>query len=192
MRLVWNTSPRGRPGHGRPIAPGVRRLSLPTATTPFGQTRSMSDASCFICEKHEQGDHAPGGVLFEDDLVYVGHRHAPGEPVYRGWLVIETKRHVAALGDLTDAEARTIGWITNRLAGVLRSTAGAEHVYSMVYGDGVPHLHVHLVPRYPGTPRDFWGPHIHEWPDSPRVNDVDMRRLVAQLRDAFPGAETAD
>jgi hypothetical protein len=26
-------------------------------------------ADCFICDKHRQGDAAPGGVLYEDDLV---------------------------------------------------------------------------------------------------------------------------
>lgn len=116
------------------------------------------DGSCFICEKHRQGDAAQGGVLFQDDLVYAGHIHTMGNPTaYRGWLIVETKRHVAGLGDLTDEEAAAVGRLMNRIARVQREIEGAEHVYAFVFGDGVPHLHVHLAPRYPGTPRDFRG-----------------------------------
>ena len=142
----------------------------------------MDGAECFICDKHSQGDSAEGGVLFEDDLVYVGHLHTMGEEsTYRGWLVVETKRHVGGLGDLTDDEARAIGSISNRAARVLRETAGAEHVYAFVYGDRVPHHHVHLSPRYPDTPREYWGSRLADWPDAPQVNETEMRRLIRQL-----------
>ncbi|HYN33309.1 MAG TPA: HIT family protein [Ilumatobacteraceae bacterium] len=118
----------------------------------------MSDAvECFICSKHQQGNDAQGGILYEDELVYVGHLHTMGAPsVYRGWLIVETKRHVADLGDLGDDEAAAIGVTVNRVSRVLRS-AGAEHVYAFVLGDAVPHLHVHLAPRYADTPREYWG-----------------------------------
>jgi histidine triad (HIT) family protein len=43
-----------------------------------------------------------------------------------------------------------------RASRALREAAGAEHVYAQVIGDRVPHLHVHLLPRYPGTPEDYW------------------------------------
>ena len=138
---------------------------------------------CFICDKHRQGDAAQGGVLFEDDLVYAGHIHTMGNPTaYRGWLIVEPKRHVAGLGDLTDEEAAAVGRLMNRVARVQKNSAGAEHVYAFVFGDSVPHLHVHLAPRYPGTPRDYWGSRLDEWPDGPRVNGVEMRELVERLR----------
>lgn len=83
-------------------------------------------------------------MIDEDDLVYVGHVHTTGQTsTYGGWLVAETKRHAPELGELTDEEARAIGSITTRAACVLRDVAGAKHVYSFVFGDGVPHFHVH-------------------------------------------------
>jgi len=125
-------------------------------------------------------------VLFEDDLLYVGHLHTMDSPsAYRGWLVVETKRHVADLGELTDDEARAVALMTARAARVLRANGGAEHTYSFVFGDGVPHLHVHVVPRYPETPRDFWGPRLREWPDAPQVDETEMRRLVRTLAGDF-------
>jgi hypothetical protein len=66
----------------------------------------MPESSCFICEKHRQGESAEGGVVYEDDLVYAGHSHTLGRPaIYLGYLMAEPKRHVAGLGALTDDEA---------------------------------------------------------------------------------------
>ena len=47
---------------------------------------------------------------------------------------------------------RAIGWWCTRASRALRDVAKAEHVYAAVIGDGVRHLHVHLMPRYAGTP----------------------------------------
>jgi diadenosine tetraphosphate (Ap4A) HIT family hydrolase len=145
---------------------------------------SVDDVACFICEKHRQGDAAQGGIVFQDDLVYAGHIHTMGDPTaYRGWMIVETKRHIAGLGDLTDQEAAAVGDLMNRVARLLKNIEGAEHVYAFVFGDRVPHLHVHLAPRYPGTPREYWGSRLNEWPNGPRVTASEMTKLVAQLRD---------
>ena len=110
---------------------------------------------CFVCEKHQLGDAAEGGVLFEDDLIYVGHVHTRrGPTAYRGHLVVEPRRHVADLGDLDASEASALGQVCSRMARLLQVAQGAEHVYMYVAGDGMAHLHVHLVPRYQGTPRE--------------------------------------
>lgn len=144
----------------------------------------VPSTDCFVCAKHALGTTAPGGVLFEDELVYAGHAYPPAEPVlaYRGYLVAEPRRHVAGLGDLTDPEAAALGLLVNRLAGALKEVAKAEHVYSFVFGDGLAHLHVVLAPRYAGTPREYWGVRLREWPDAPQVGEAEMRSLVARLR----------
>lgn len=141
-------------------------------------------SDCFVCAKHALGEGALGGVLFEDDLVYAGHAYPRTRPTvaYRGYLVAEPKRHARGLGDLTDPEAAALGQLVNRLARALKDVAGAEHVYSFVFGDGMAHLHVVLAPRYPGTPREFWGVRLREWPDAPRIDEHEMKSLVARLR----------
>ena len=144
---------------------------------------------CFVCAKHRAQDEAQGGVLYQDDLVYAGHVHTMGHAAaYRGHLVAEPRRHVEGIGLLDDAEAARLGWLTNRLAALLRDELAADHVYSFVLG-GAPvtaqtpaHLHVHVVPRFAGTPPEFAGPSLTRWPAAPRVDPVEMRALVAALR----------
>ena len=113
---------------------------------------------CFICDKHALGDDVPGGVVYDDGLVYAGHTHPlDSDDAPLGYLMVEPRRHATRLGDLTDEEAARIGIVANRLSRALREVAGAEHVYSFVFGDRVPHLHLHLAPRYPGTPPELFG-----------------------------------
>jgi histidine triad (HIT) family protein len=150
----------------------------------------VTEPDCFVCRKHrDRGGLIPGGPVAEDDLVLISHI-APGRsgaPVYLGHLFVEPRRHAPGLADLTDAEAQAIGLGCARASRALREAAGAEHVYAMVIGDGVPHLHIHLLPRYPGTPREYWWEKVATWPDAPRGGEQEITVLVAALRGYLDG-----
>lgn len=126
-----------------------------------------------------------GGVVYQDDLVYSSHaQHSGGESqYYLGHLMLGTRRHVPGLANLTPDEASAIGLWSSRLAWSLMVTESAEHVYSFVLGHHVPHLHIHLVPRYPGAPREYWGTKTDEWPQAPRGTDADVEALSSRIRD---------
>jgi histidine triad (HIT) family protein len=145
-------------------------------------------ANCFVCRKHqERGSLMPGGPVAEDELVVVSHIVTPdvlgraGATAYLGHLFVEPLRHAPGLEDLTNTEARSIGWWCTRTSRALRDVAGAEHVYAAVIGDGVPHLHVHLLPRFPGTPREYWWTRVDEWPQAWRGNAAEIEALVRDL-----------
>jgi histidine triad (HIT) family protein len=109
----------------------------------------------------------------------LGHE---GAAAYLGHLFVEPRRHAPGLADLTDAEARSLGWRSTRVSRALREVAGAEHVYAAVIGDAVPHLHVHLMPRFPGTPREYWWTRLDEWPEARRGSAAEIAALVTDLR----------
>lgn len=132
--------------------------------------------TCYICDKHRTGD----GLVAADELMVLAHVRPDlsGGPVYLGHLVIEPRRHVTGLADLTDDEAAALG----RWAAKAAKALEAEHVYSSIVGHQVDHLHLHLVPRYPGTPRDYWWPRLDEWPDAPLGGNAEVTQVVAQIR----------
>ncbi len=148
--------------------------------TGFGEQTD----DCLICQKQRGEWQVPGGAIYRDALIYSSHAHfqESEKTAYLGWLVVETRRHVPGLADLTDAEGQAIGLLAARLSRALRELQGAEHVYAFVVGHGVPHLHVHLLPRYPGTPREYWGVRIDEWPQAPRGNQTEIEILCARIR----------
>ena len=143
--------------------------------------------NCLVCRKHRGEVAVPGGAIYEDNLVYAGHAPIrPGESTaYLGYLFAETRRHTPGLADLTEAEAQAVGLLVARLSRALVASEGAEHVYAFVLGDAVPHLHVHLVPRYPGAPREYWGVRMDEWPAAPRGGLEEIAALCARLRRAL-------
>lgn len=142
---------------------------------------------CLVCQKHSGELPAPGGAIYEDDLVFASHVFIPEgkDEVYLGWLVVEPKRHAPGLPDLTDDEARHFGLASTRLSRALISASGAEWVYAFVLGHHVPHLHLHLFPRYPNTPREYWWPRIDEWPDAPRGGEAEISQIVERIREAL-------
>lgn len=144
---------------------------------------------CFVCRKHrDRGSLLPGGPVAEDELVLVSHIVTPdvlgsdGATAYLGHLFVEPLRHAPGLADLTDAEAQRVGLWCTRASRALREAAGAEHVYAAVIGDGVPHVHVHLLPRFPGTPREYWWTRVDEWPQARRGTAAEIEALVRKLR----------
>lgn len=156
---------------------------------PFGREGIVNliqyDPDCFICRKHRKEIHIPGGAIYEDDLVYIGHAQIrEGQATaYLGYLMVEPKRHVPGVAELTDVEAQAIGLMVARLSKVLKASEKAEHVYVFVLGDFVHHLHVHVVPRYPGAPREYWGIHVDEWPGAPRGGAEEIDALCMRLRE---------
>jgi len=140
-------------------------------------------ADCFVCRKHRGEEPVPGGPIYEDDLVYASHKAMPPDGcAYLGWCFVEPRRHAPGLADLTDAEAQAIGWLVARLSRAIKAELNAEHVYAFVIGDRVSHLHVHLIPRHPGTPPEYWGVRVDEWPEAPKGDEMEIAALVVRLR----------
>lgn len=125
-------------------------------------------AECFICRKHRGEIQVPGGAIYEDELLYVGHISSNDDNAYLGYLIIDVKRHVPGLAELTDREAQAVGAMLSRVSRALKACEMAEHVYSFVLGDHVPHFHMHVIPRYPNTPPAYWGLRVREWEGAPR------------------------
>jgi diadenosine tetraphosphate (Ap4A) HIT family hydrolase len=134
---------------------------------------------CFICSKHAE---MPPTVLAAEEQVVV--THLAGESVYLGYLFVEARRHVPGLGDLSEDEAAAVGRAAARWSRALQTATGAEHVYAAVIGHGVDHFHLHLIPRYPGTPREYWWTRVDEWPGAPRGGEAEIAELLERLRAA--------
>lgn len=67
-----------------------------------------------------------------------------------GFSYLEPKRHISDITALDGEEARTFGEVLARVTQVLKKETEAELVYIYVFGDSVPHFHVHLAPHRTG------------------------------------------
>ncbi|MBO1003562.1 HIT family protein [Pseudogracilibacillus auburnensis] len=137
----------------------------------------------FICNKHAGNIQTSGIMIYENEYVYVGHIDGNGNPNnYLGHMMIDLKRHVPTLGDMNMEEAKAFGIIIAKVSNALMKSEKAEHIYSYVLDDSVPHLHLHLVPRYLNTPKEYWGPNaVYDWKDAPMGGENDINGLCTRI-----------
>ena len=145
---------------------------------------SNHEEGCYVCEKHEGLTQVPGGPVYQDELFFVSHAWNPskGAAPYLGAFIVEPKRHVRGWAELSDIEAGQIGKVVRDLSRALEEGEDAEHIYVFVIGHHVPHLHVWVVPRYPDTPRKYWGMELFEWPERPKGTLTDIEDLCSRVR----------
>ncbi len=149
------------------------------------QTRSemILGETCFICEKHLGMIKTTGTTIYEDKYIYVGHIDKGEKPTYLGHIMIDLKRHAPSLGDMTEREASTFGITLAKVSKALKQSEKAEHVYALVSGNSVPHLHMHVIPRYPNTPEEFWGPmDVYGWPEAPFGDKQEIVEVCERLK----------
>ncbi len=88
-------------------------------------------------------------MLNTADLVaFLDHR-----PVFKGHVLLVTKRHVETLTDLPDDLLVALFTATRRVAAAVCEALGAQGSFvamNNVVSQSVPHLHVHVVPPNEG------------------------------------------
>jgi diadenosine tetraphosphate (Ap4A) HIT family hydrolase len=98
----------------------------------------------------------PARILAEDELTVV---YKDGFPVSPGHTVVIPKRHFPTLFDATEAEQQALLSALN----VCKTLLDAEHHpdgyniginQGIAGGQSVPHLHIHVIPRYLGDKAD--------------------------------------
>ncbi len=153
------------------------------------ETRTLPADDCMVCRKHRGEIEIPGGAVLSDPHLFVGHAAMPSDEskTYPGIFIIEPLRHIPGPEDLTDQEAEAMGLLVTRLSKALRACTDAEHVYIFRFGHHVAHLHIFIVPRYPGTPPEYWGTRVDEWPDGPRATSKEIEELCGRVRNFLLG-----
>ena len=148
----------------------------------------LTETDCLICQELAGAIDLPGGFLAKDELVAAFHipPQEAGGTHYLGHLLVVPRRHVDQLPDLTRAEAAAVMDAAQRLATALRLVRNPARIHLAVVGLGVPHFHLHVFPRYPGTPDDLDWMSADEWEGAPRGDAVEIAGLVDRLRAAIP------
>ena len=81
--------------------------------------------------------------------------HLQNDADYRGYCILVCRRHAVEIHDLTEDERRE--WIedVSRIGRAVSDVCGPAKLNVTMLGNMVPHLHCHVIPRYPDDPD--WG-----------------------------------
>jgi diadenosine tetraphosphate (Ap4A) HIT family hydrolase len=69
-----------------------------------------------------------------------------------GWFLLDSVRCVRNPADFNAAEAASFGAVLQRVTRAVREACGVPRTYTIMFGEGAPHLHAHIVPRDPAEP----------------------------------------
>ena len=110
-------------------------------------------SSCPFCEITK---HDGKRIIKENDLAFVVR---DGFPISEGHTLIIPKRHVASFFEIANEERQALMELLEQAQKVLDQEFKPD-AYNIGINDGieagqtVPHLHVHLIPRYDGDVKD--------------------------------------
>ena len=100
--------------------------------------------TCMYCLKDERLDRLMFPVAeFESTRLYLYR-----ESTYPGRCVLVPDRHVCHLTDLTDQERNRFFADAVKTAKALEKVFAPDQINYLMFGDSLPHLHLHLVPKY--------------------------------------------
>lgn len=125
-----------------------------------------------------QGKDAAVREIARDDSAVV---FFPTEPAVLGHCMVVPRRHVEHFSDLTTGEVSHVMSVAKAMAQSLQEACQPEGI-NIIQSNGeaasqsVPHVHVHVLPRWKDDP-------VGEiWPPESNYSDEDKDRVLAKLR----------
>lgn len=130
---------------------------------------------CALC------DNQGGELLWQDDfcrVVLVDDRYYPG------FCRVILKRHIKEMTDLDDSERSHLMGVVFSVETVVREVINPEKINLASLGNVVPHLHWHVIPRFPDDrhfPNPIWGEARHDG----ATREVNIELLRSALKVAL-------
>jgi diadenosine tetraphosphate (Ap4A) HIT family hydrolase len=110
-----------------------------------------SIAGCEVCD-------SPGGeLLWQDDLCRV---ILVNDPDYPGYCRVICNRHVREMTDLEASVQERLMRVVFAAEGAVRRAMQPDKINLASFGNMVPHLHWHVIPRFADDrhfPNSIWG-----------------------------------
>jgi len=130
---------------------------------------------CALCE----GDG--GVVVWRNAHCRVVRADVDGYP---GFLRVVLGHHVAEMTDLTPADRDRLMHVVFSVERVLRELCRPDKVNLASFGNQVPHLHWHVIPRYrddPHFPEPAWGTPLRKGAARAAVADAHLGARLTEL-----------
>ena len=106
--------------------------------------------TCSICHLHQDPPSRERYEISRTDLWVL--RHHPDPAPLPGWLLLDSLRHCGGPLAFEPREAESWGLAVRDASQLVQQITGCDRVYAIAFGEGAPHLHLHLIPRFADDP----------------------------------------
>jgi len=140
--------------------------------------------TCELLAARDNGAAPLWDAIYRTPLWDVVHSFDTALP---GWLVLVTRRHIAAVDELTNSEASELGPLIRHVSAALRAVTGCLKTYVIQFAEAKehPHVHFHIVPRMIDQPEERRSTKIFGYlgvPEDERVSEAVMNDIAAQVK----------
>lgn len=132
---------------------------------------------CLYCRK----DQRLQDLMIEIGPLSVSTLYLFKEQTHRGRCVVAYRGHVNELFELPDAELVAFTRDVARAAKAMKEAFAPNKVNYGAYSDKLPHLHMHLVPKYEGGAA--WGTPFEMMPANKKLlGETEYAELIAAIK----------
>ena len=124
-----------------------------------------------------------GGLVLETEL-FVVHALLGPSPL-PGWVVLAPRRHARWWWELSPDELAGLGPLAARVFRAQQEALGAVHGYAIALGDVLHHMHLHLVPRFEGTPPSLRGRAAFDAPTASHLPEAELVDAASRMTRAL-------
>ncbi len=134
------------------------------------------DANCFYCTR----DQRLQDLMIEIGDLSIAKVYLFKEQTYRGRCVVALNRHEREIFDLKPEEVASYFQDVARVANAIDQAFKPSKINYGLFGDTVPHIHCHVVPKYDGGHR--WGTMFEMNPGQVYLSDAEYQEIIAQIK----------
>ncbi len=136
----------------------------------------MKDNNCFYCEDGQKRHE----LMYEVCKMDLCTLYVLRNQKHRGRMVLKFDDHVPDISALSEDQNRRFFGELRKVAAALMSLFHPDKINYAIYGDLVPHLHVHIVPKYKGGPE--WGGPFVDGGEAKILDDAQLEEIAKAMR----------
>ncbi|NCN06176.1 MAG: HIT family protein [Spirochaetales bacterium] len=135
-----------------------------------------NDPTCFYCQPNEKLD----SLMIEVEKLELSTLYLFLEQTHRGRCILACNHHVKELSDLRPEDLGAFARDLSRAAAAIIETVKPAKLNYGAYGDKMPHLHFHLVPKVENEAE--WGSIFEMNPQKVYYSHEENGKLIDRLR----------
>ena len=140
----------------------------------------MNDSNCHLCT------HDGGEILVANSFLRI---IAPHEPEFPGLIRVVWHDHIAEMTDLSFEHRQAMMEIVFHVEGLVREVLKPYKINLASFGNFVPHLHWHIIPRWEDDsyfPESIWGKKLRE------ISEALLKQRNDQAEDLYTAIREFD
>ena len=131
---------------------------------------------CFYCDK----DQKLYDLMIEICTLSVSTVYLFKEQTYRGRCNVVFNKHEGNLFEQNDAELSSFILDVKKAAKAINKVFSPNKINYGSFGDTLPHLHIHVVPKYEGGPT--WGSTFEMNPQKVYLSDDEYEKMIKDIK----------